>query len=56
MSEETQTISNNQKNTDIKSIFLNNKKYISAVILILLIVLFLNLYLNLIGWDLNGIS
>ena len=40
MSEETQTISNNQKNTDIKSIFLNNKKYISGVILILLIALF----------------
>ena len=40
MSEETQTISNNQKNTDIKSIFLDNKKYIIAAILILLIVLF----------------
>ena len=40
MSEETQTISNNQKNTDIKSIFLDNKKYIIAVILILLIALF----------------
>ena len=44
MSEETQTISNNQKNTDIKSIFLNNKKYISAVILILLIALFANFF------------
>ena len=40
MSEETQTISNNQKNTDIKSIFLDNKKYIITVILILLIALF----------------
>ena len=40
MSEETQTISNNQKNTDIKSIFLDNKKYIIAAILILLMALF----------------
>ena len=40
MSEETQVISNDQRNTNLKSFFLNNKKSVITIILIILLFLF----------------
>ena len=40
MSEDTQIVSNEVKKTDLKSFFLNNKKYLISFIIIILLVLF----------------